>query len=86
VERYFFDLTVNDEPDPDTVGSEFASPTQAREEAVKFLAEIVKERLGGRDSYHFIVETRDGTGNLIHRAEARFVGSWLGPRAGELEG
>jgi hypothetical protein len=59
---YFFDITDTGKTWPDSEGTEFASLKEAREEALRTLGEIVKDKLPDGDHRNFLIEIREGDG------------------------
>jgi hypothetical protein len=60
--RYFFDITNTGKTWPDSEGTELANLEKAREEALRTLAEIVKDKLPDGDHRNFMIEIREGDG------------------------
>jgi uncharacterized protein DUF6894 len=59
---YFFDITDTGKTWPDSEGTELASLEEAREEALRTLGEIVKDKLPDGDHRNFLIEIRQGDG------------------------
>ncbi|MEA2760615.1 MAG: hypothetical protein QOH65_3371 [Methylobacteriaceae bacterium] len=59
---YFFDITDTGKTWPDSEGTELASLEEAREEALRTLGEIVKDKLPDGDHRNFLIEIREGDG------------------------
>jgi hypothetical protein len=59
---YFFDITDTSKTWPDSEGTELANLEEARDEALRTLGEIVKEKLPDGDHRNFLIETREGDG------------------------
>jgi hypothetical protein len=77
---YFFDITDTGRTWTDTEGTELPSLEKAREEALRTLAEIVKDRLPDGDYRDFLIEIREGDGapllsaSLVLRVERKLPG------------
>jgi hypothetical protein len=59
---YFFDITDIGKTWPDSEGTELASLEKAREEALRTLGEIVKDKLPDGDHRDFTIDIREGDG------------------------
>ena len=77
---YFFDITDTGRTWTDTEGTELPSLEKAREEALRTLAEIVKDRLPDGDYRDFLIEIREADGapllsaSLVLRVERKLPG------------
>ncbi|MES0139372.1 hypothetical protein NKJ88_31200 [Mesorhizobium sp. M0016] len=59
--RFFFDLTENGIPYPDTEGTELANLAAAEDEAARALFEIVKDQMPGGTFRQVAFQDHDGT-------------------------
>ncbi|MGU3358901.1 DUF6894 family protein [Methylobacterium sp. M6A4_1b] len=75
--RFFFDVTDTSSM-RDEEGMEFPGPSEAVEEAKKFLPLVASEEApGGGDIQRFSLTVRDETGRAIYSAVVSFTGTWL---------
>jgi hypothetical protein len=59
---YFFDITDTGKTWPDSEGTELAGLEEARDEALRTLGEIAKDKLPDGDCRVFLIEIREGDG------------------------
>ena len=77
---YFFDITDTGKTWLDSEGTELANLEKAREEALRTLGEIVKDKLPDGDYRNFLIEIREGDGapllsaSLALRVERKLPG------------
>lgn len=76
--RYFFDLTMDDDLYPDTVGVEGPDATAMRREALNALSEMARDaiRVGG-DRRDLHMDVRDADRQIIFTACVALRARWL---------
>ena len=78
--QFYFDVNDGRERTFDTEGIEMASFEQAREAAVRELAQIMRDEMPDGERETYIVTVRDGDGVPVYIATATMMGEHLGRR------
>ena len=76
--RYFFDVFENLKGvERDDVGTEYASPEEARDAAIQEVPLIIRSRQVEGDRGYIAIQIRDETGQYIFRASLTLLTRWL---------
>jgi hypothetical protein len=73
--RYFFDVRDGDGFHRDTIGDEFASFEDARDQAQALLPNIAREELPDGELHQITCDVRDETGRVVYRGELTYQGT-----------
>jgi hypothetical protein len=77
--RYFFDIDDGERRSLDEDGLEFASPWEARANAIAVLPDIAREVMPDGDRRDLVSSVRNEGGDVLFTAKLSLVAEWLVP-------